>query len=199
MCDLEGAHASGTVGLGVIGKLGWCVESSILLYLLGECAHSTLSDDIPYIALEGWPVELNRHPLTTRNLGNLHKNPIGLKSCHLNLHEVQQVDSLAEGVYHHVLFALLVAKDKGEVLQEVMVPVFESLNDDIKLTVVNGVSRPHVIQLLAELLYGMTFLAKDTLNTNAQGITGDLKYLAKVGKRSGNGTKVSNEATVERR
>ncbi|CAA7404490.1 unnamed protein product [Spirodela intermedia] len=170
MCDLEGAHASGTVGLGVIGKLGWCVESSILLYLLGECAHSTLSDDIPYIALEGWPVEL-----------------------------VQQVDSLAEGVYHHVLFALLVAKDKGEVLQEVMVPVFESLNDDIKLTVVNGVSRPHVIQLLAELLYGMTFLAKDTLNTNAQGITGDLKYLAKVGKRSGNGTKVSNEATVERR
>ena len=36
----------------------WRLESSILLYVLGECAHSTLSYDVPYIALEGQPVEL---------------------------------------------------------------------------------------------------------------------------------------------
>ena len=36
----------------------WRVESNILLYLLGKCAHSTLSDDVPYIALEGRPVVL---------------------------------------------------------------------------------------------------------------------------------------------
>ena len=46
----------------VIPRVGrhwkWRVESSILLYLLGECAHSTVSDDVPYIVLEGRPVEL---------------------------------------------------------------------------------------------------------------------------------------------
>ncbi|CAA7389259.1 unnamed protein product [Spirodela intermedia] len=190
MCNLEGAHASGMVGRGVIGKLGawndqilsgqalWRVESNILLYQLGECTHSTLSDNVPYIALEGRPVELNVAKVRA--------------IC------VQQVDSSAEGVCHHVLLALLVAKDKGEVLQEVMAPVFESLNDGVELTIVSGVSKPHIIQLLVEVLYGMAFLAKDTPNTDARGVTGDLKYLAKVGKRRGNGTKVPNEATVER-
>ncbi|CAA7409787.1 unnamed protein product [Spirodela intermedia] len=128
-------------------QVKWRVESSILLYLLGECAHSTLSDDIPYITLEGRPVELN-----VANVQAIY---------------VQQVDSLAEGVCHHILLALLVAKDEGEVLQEVMAPVFESLNDGVKLTIVSGVSKPHVIQFLAEVLYGMAFLTKDTPNTDS--------------------------------
>ncbi|CAA6658804.1 unnamed protein product [Spirodela intermedia] len=159
------------IGQGVIGKLGaWydqIPKSNILLYLLSECIHSTLSDDFPYIALEGWPIKLN--------------------VAKVRAIYVQQVDSLAEGVCHHVLLILLVAKDKGEVLQstkllikEIMVLVFESLNDDVELTIVSGVSKPHVIQLLTEVLYGMTFLAKDTPNTDARGITSDLKYLAKV-------------------
>ncbi|CAA6667515.1 unnamed protein product [Spirodela intermedia] len=159
MCDLKGAHASGTTGRGVIGKLSMWYDqilsgqalSSILLYLLGECAHSTLSNDVPYIVLEGRLVEL-----------------------------VQQVDSSVEDVCHHVLLALLVMKDKGEVLQEVMAPVFESLNDGIELTIVSGVSKPYVIQLLAEVLYGMACLAKDTPNTDARGIISGFKYLAKV-------------------
>ncbi|CAA6673998.1 unnamed protein product [Spirodela intermedia] len=186
MCNLEGAHASGMVGRGVIGKLGawndqilsgqalWRVESNILLYQLGECTHSTLSDNVPYIALEGRPVELEVLMISDG--------------------PSRQVDSSAEGVCHHVLLALLVAKDKGEVLQ-VLNP---SLNDGVELTIVSGVSKPHIIQLLVEVLYGMAFLAKDTPNTDARGVTGDLKYLAKVGKRRGNGTKVPNEATVER-
>ena len=62
-----------------------------------------------------------------------------------------------------------------------MSPVFESLNDSVELTVVGWVSKPHVIQLLTKVLNGMAFLAKDTPDIDAWDITGDLKYIAKVG------------------
>ena len=61
----------------------------------------------------------------------------------------------------------LIVREKYELLmKEVVSPVFESLNDGVELTVVRGVSKPHVIQLLTKVLDGMALLAKDTPDTD---------------------------------
>ena len=61
----------------------------------------------------------------------------------------------------------LMVREKNELLmKEVVSLVFESLNEGVELTVVRGVSKPHVIQLLTKVLNGMTLLAKDTPNTD---------------------------------
>ena len=149
-----------------------------------------------------------------RSLGSLCKSLVGIESCHLNLHKVQQMDSMTQRVCHHVLLTLLMAKDEDEVLQildplgvsiaqlplrvqilqglmvreeykllmkEVMSPVFESSNGGVELTIVSGVPKPHVIQFLAEVLDGVTLLAKDIPDTDTRSVIGNLEYLAKVG------------------
>ena len=66
----------------------------------------------------------------------------------------------------HVLQGLMVSEKYKLLMKEVVSPVFESLNDDVELTVVRGVSKPHVIQLLTKVLDGMALLAKDTPDTD---------------------------------
>ena len=66
-----------------------------------------------------------------------------------------------------ILQGLMVREEHKLLMKEVMSPVFESLNGGIELTVVGGVSKPHVIQLLTKVLDGMAFLAKDTPDTDA--------------------------------
>ena len=80
-----------------------------------------------------------------------------------------------------ILQGLMVREEYKLLIKQVMSPVLESLNDGVELTVVSGVSKPHVIQLLAEVLDGVAFLYKDTSDTDTQSITSNLEYFAKVG------------------
>ena len=66
-----------------------------------------------------------------------------------------------------ILQGLMVREEHKLLIKEVMSPVFESLNDSVEFTIVGGVSKPHVMQLLVEVLNGMAFLDKDTPDTDA--------------------------------
>ena len=64
------------------------------------------------------------------------------------------------------LQGLMVREKYKLLMKEVIYSVFESLNDSVELTIIRGVSKPHVIQLLTKVLDGMTLLAKDTPDTD---------------------------------
>ena len=64
--------------------------------------------------------------------------------------------------------------------EEVMAPVSQRLDEGIELTIIVIIPALRVVQLLTKVLYGMSFLAKDSSYTYSRGIASNLEYSLEV-------------------
>lgn len=84
----------------------------------------------------------------------------------------------------YVLQRIVVGEQDKLALIEIVAPVTNSSDNDIKFHIICTVTTTSTIQLLTEESNGSTLLAQNNTNADLRGITGYLKGKEKSGKRS---------------